>query len=146
MKCAAGMVAELALDFSAAEARFSCDNGDNASIFADFAECVRTNAHILRVHPHSFTQQALNARDTSAARKRAVTARKEASDGRPILLWRNKSQGKPVCLSTFSAQPILHWAVSCAPSGKLIVTGASDCCLHVLIVRIRSGSARGACR
>ena len=46
MKCAVGMVAELALDFSAAEAHFGREDGDDAdacdsaSIFADFAECL----------------------------------------------------------------------------------------------------------
>ena len=88
-KCRAGvpagaMIGELGMDFAAAHERWGgadgssgggggggggdgCGGGGGCDDFCDFMECVRANAHLLREHPGSWLQQALNERDSSAA-------------------------------------------------------------------------------
>jgi WD40 repeat protein len=125
-----GHLSELIQDFRRADKLWPVGSTGG---FVDFLEMLRANAHVLRMHPSSFFQQAMNARDDSAARQSVSSSNVVQTSS--LLIWKNKFNGKPSNVCTFENRALLFWCADAKrlPNGQtLFAAGGSDCCVHLL--------------
>jgi WD40 repeat protein len=102
------------------------DQNTQRETLQEWLRFTAAQAHVLRLYPQLFFQQAANQADGSVPAFAAQEQWHRGAETRPWLEWRNKPQQHNPCRMTLTGHK--GWAMACAysPDGKTIVTGSSD--------------------
>jgi len=123
-KCTAGMVFDLAADFTRA-LEVADLPADRVPPLREFARFITAQSHFLAHCLTSTFQQALNEPDTTQPAKAARHRLASGVDRRPYLEWINKPQSPSTCLLTLPGHEGGAFACAFSPHGERLLTATS---------------------